>query len=186
MRMAIAVGLFGLVSVIAGWAHGDTIGLYSDTWGTNCNISENVPLTYVYVVHTAPGGATASEFSAPKPACWTGATWMGDQERFLCLIGCGDSQTGKTIGYGSCVAGSIHILTIMYFTAGASGPCCAYPLLPHPGVAGGQVQVADCDFNVAPGVGLMGVVNGNATCPCGYPVPLEETTWGQVKALYGE
>jgi len=183
MRMRVAAGLFGLIWLVAGWARGDTIGLYANTQGTNCNITENLPLTYVYVVHVAPGGAAGSEFMAPKPACWTGATWLMDQEPFGQI---GNSQVGKSIGYGSCLVGSIHILTIVYFVQGTAEPCCLYPLLPNPYSPGGQLLVADCDFNPVVAIGLASTVNGNPTCPCGYPVPVQETTWGGVKALYTE
>lgn len=188
MRTRVTVGLFVCILLGAGLAYGDTIGLYADPSGTSCNITVTPPftLTYVYVVHVAPGGAVASEFMAPKPVCGTGATWIGDQEQFPCLIGCGDSQTGKTIGYGLCLVGSIHVTTIVYFNLGSSEACCPYPVLPHPNSPGGKVQVADCNYNIVPAVGLMAMVNGNATCPCGYPVPVEETTWGRIKSLYDE
>ena len=50
----------------------------------------------------------------------------------------------------------------------------------------GQVEVVDCQFASRIATGLTGTVNGNVTCPCGYPVPVEETTWGRVKSLYIE
>jgi len=182
-----AIGLVVLICLFSGLARSDTIGLYADPSGTNCNIYATTPfvLTNVYVVHVAPLGTSGSAFSAPTPACWAGAVWIGDQDPF-CLIGCGDSQTGKMVGYGHCFVGSILVSTIMYLTQSPSEPCCAYPVLPHPSSPGGQIEVADCDFNMGSAAGLMAIVNGNATCPCGYPVPVEETTWGHVKSLYGE
>jgi len=180
------IGLVGLMCLVSGLAWGDTIGLYADPSGANCNISATIPfvLTNVHVVHDAPLGASGCAFSAPKPACWA-ATWIGDQDPY-CLIGCGDSQTGKMVGYGLCLVGSIRVSTIMYFNLSPGEPCCAYPVLPHPNSAGGQIEVADCDFNGGLAEGLMGIVNGDAMCPCGYPVPVEAMTWGSVKALYGE
>lgn len=183
MKTRVTVGLFGIIWLLAGLAYGDTIGLYADNGGTNCNIAESLPFTYVYVVHVSPGGATGSEFMAPKPGCWTGATWMQDIEIYGMP---GNSQTGKSIGYGSCLTGVIHILTIVYFAQGLAEPCCVYPVLPAPWSPGGQLLMSDCDFNLVPAMGLAATVNGNSTCPCGYPVPVEETTWGSVKALYDE
>jgi hypothetical protein len=76
---------------------------------------------------------------------------------------------------------------MQYFVQGGSESCCFYPLLPDPDPStGGNVRVVDCDGNTVAATGLVATVNGNATCPCGYPVPVEETTWGQVKALYTE
>jgi hypothetical protein len=84
------------------------------------------------------------------------------------------------------LTGNIVVSEIRYFALGQAEPCCAYPVLPHPGSQTGQIEVSDCSYDLGSDVGLMAIVNGNATCPCGYPVPLEETTWGQIKGLYGE
>jgi hypothetical protein len=186
MRTNVKVGLFVLICLVSGLAHGDTIGLYADPSGESCNIVATTPfaLTYVYVVHVTDGAA-ASMFRAPKPACWTGATWIGDSTPYCAGVGCGDSQTGIALVYGACRI-DVHILTITYFVQGASESCCLYPLLPHPWSPGGQVEVADCQFNPGVAMGLIAAVNGGPTCPCGYPVPVEETTWGRVKSLYGD
>jgi hypothetical protein len=184
MQKRVIVGVLGLIWLVAGLAHSDTIGLYAEASGTSCNIAETFPLTYVYVVHVTDGAA-ASEFSAPKPVCWTGATWVGDQCAFFPCFD-GPSQTGMMIGYGSCKVGAIHILTIVYSVQGPSPSCCLYPLLRDPRYAWETPVVVDCKENLVSAVGLVTTINGNATCPCGYPVPVEETTWGSVKALYGE
>jgi hypothetical protein len=61
-----------------------------------------------------------------------------------------------------------------------------YPVLPNPNFPSGKIEVGDCSNHVVFGVGLVATLNGNSSCPCGYPVPVEETTWGSVKALYAE
>ncbi|UCG51818.1 MAG: hypothetical protein JSW58_16875 [Candidatus Latescibacterota bacterium] len=180
-HIAVGVVFIAIVSVIA---HADTIGVYNDTGGTDCNISDDeFPIKEVYVVHVTSLGATASEWSAPIPACWTNATWLSDTEPFSMP---GNSQTGKSVGYGTCMAGpgAIHILTINYFVEGSSPPCCPYPVLPASWAE--DVLVVDCNNNLLPGVGLTSTINGDETCPCGYPVPVEETTWGKIKVLYTE
>lgn len=187
MRIHAALGMLGLVSLLCGSAAGDTLGLYGDPTGTNCNIVPLVSMmTSVYVIHTSPQGATAAEFKAPKPACWTGGVYLSDQSPFPCLIGCGDSQTGRSIGYGSCQSGSFLITTIQYFNISPSGSCCPYPLLPHPNSGERGVEVMDCSFTVVTAEGLVSTVNGGTACPCGYAVANEETTWGKMKALYAE
>ena len=186
MRTRVIGALFGLIWLVAGLVHADTIGLYADQWGTNCNIELQHDLTYVHVVHVTDG-ATGCEFMAPQPACLTGAVSVYDQ----CVLPppaccCGSSQTGMTFDYGVCRSGAIEIARIVYRMGQTTNPCCVYPLLPHPNSSGGQLLVSDCDYNVVPAIGLASTVNGDSTCPCGYPVPVEETTWGGVKALYTE
>jgi hypothetical protein len=186
MRTKVTIGLFFLSVLISRTAWSDTIGLYSDPSGASCNfVVTPFAVTDVYAVHVTDG-ATASMFLAQKPACWTGAAWLGDTTPYCAGVGCGDSQTGIALVYGTCRVGAIHVLTIRYFAGGASESCCPYPLLPHPWSQGGHVEVVDCDFNPGVAFELMATVNGGPECPCGYPVPVEEKTWGQVKALYSE
>jgi hypothetical protein len=164
---------------------GGTIGVYADQAGKDCNIP-NVPsgLMTVYVFHTIPEGATASQFSAPKPACMTGATWVSDTSVFPVTLG--SSQTGVTVGYGTCRSGPLHVLTITYAMSGPSEPCCMYPVLPDPSLASGKIEIVDCGFNLMYGTGTNCTVNSNSSCICGRGavVPAEKTTWGHVKALY--
>jgi len=186
MRLNVIGGLSVVVLVVCvGICAADTIGLYSESYYSSCNIVDNaVGLLSIRVVHISPGGATASAFSAPMPSCMTGVTWYQDRPPWEVI---GSTQTGIEIGYGSCKTGVIQLMSIWFFSHGTSDPCCLYPLLPHPAPwAEGKVQVVDCNFNMVPAVGLVSTINGNETCPCGYPVPVEETTWGQVKALYSE
>ncbi len=183
------IGLFSIFLVLAGAATcaADTMGVYADNGGINCNIVANYAgVLMVYVVHFSPGGATASQFMARKPACWTGAVWLGDSTPFCPGVGCGDSQMGIALAYGACRIQAIHVLTISYFIQGSGQMCCTYPVLPHPWSAAEQIEVLDCQFNPGVAGGLVATVNGGPTCPCGYPVPVEETTWGQVKSLYIE
>jgi hypothetical protein len=166
-------------------AHSDTIGLYNDTAGLSCNLTDIYGLKGVYVVHWTSGNVTASAFSAPKPSCWTNATWLSDTDPWGWP---GSSQTGKWCCYGSCITGTraLYLMSINYFVQGTSPACCEYPLLRNPYEEWDRPIVADCDGNTFSVPGLVATINGNATCPCGYPVPVEETTWGQVKALYSE
>lgn len=182
MKARVAAALFVIIWLVGGVAYGDTIGLYADNQGLNCNIVDDQPnLLQIYVLHGSPGGATAAQFSAPKPACMTGATYMSDTVWFAV----GNSQTGIAVGYGSCLTGTIWLMSINYFVQGTSEACCIYPVLPDPNAGpGGAILVQDCDYNLVFAVGLAATVNGNSSCPCGYPVPVEGTTWGALKALY--
>ena len=102
MRTVCLGRLFTLLSIVSA-ASGDTIGLFADTGGTDCQINDGQPgLLAIFVVHTAPDGAIASQFSAPMTACMVGATYLSDTGG----IGCpgpvcpGNSQTGISVSYG--------------------------------------------------------------------------------------
>jgi hypothetical protein len=144
------------------------VGLYADAAGTDCNILDVPGLVSFYVVHTGTDGATGVEFSAPLPSGFTGAggTFLADEVQFPVYIG--DSQTGLSVAYGSCLTGPIHVATILAFSPSGTTPSCTqYPVLPHP--ARGVINVPNCDSPVgeAPGDGLIATINADAGCVCG-------------------
>jgi hypothetical protein len=179
MKKALLLTFALMLGASLAFAQGGSIGLYKDTAGTDCWLNDTTSgLTPYYVVHLNTTAASAAEFSAPKPACVM-ATFLSDAAVYPVTVG--GSQTGVSIGYGSCKAAPIHILTLNFFTMGMTPQCCLYPVLPHP-VNGGPWMV-DCSNNQLPAAARIAVVNGNLTCTCEI-VPTEETTWGGVKALY--
>ena len=169
-------------------AQENVIGLFSDSRGCPCEITDYVPgLITVAVLHVGSPGAVASQFSAPSPSCFQ-ALHIGDVEVFPITIG--SSQTGVAIGYEQCMTGTFQILTINYFGQGMTGECCYYPVLPDPNTASGQVEVVDCDNQLLYRYGWGDYVNSTSACPCYvgleycYPVAVETVTWGRIKALY--
>jgi len=179
MRKGLLLTVVLMLGAGMAFAQGGTFGLYGDNAGTSCWLNDKTPgLTPYYVVHLNTTAASAAEFAAPKPSCLL-ATWLSDTSVFPVTVG--GSQTGVSIGYGSCRAAPIHILTLNFFTQGMTGACCLYRVLPHP-VNGGPWMV-DCASNQLPAGTNIAVVNGNATCTCEI-VPADDTTWGGVKALY--
>ena len=163
------------------FAQAGSVGIFGDPAGTDCNLPDAIPgLTPYYVVHVN-AVATASQFSAPAPACLL-ASYLSDTSVFPVTIG--SSQTGVAIGYGSCQAGNIHVLTINYFTQGLTAPCCYYEILPDPVIASEKIEVVLCDNSLVYASGGVGIVNSDGSCLC--DVATEDSTWGQVKALYSE
>jgi len=163
---ACAVGALLCLFTSAAFGQAGTIGIFSDTGGTNPFLTETEPGMFsVYVVHVATPGATACQYSAPKPACTT-VSYLSDTNPFAVTLG--NSQEGVSIGYGACLSGPIHVQTINYFASGTTPSCCHYPVLPHPDDPSGHVQVVDCDFNVLYGEGGYGVINANG-CDCPQP-----------------
>ena len=113
----------------------------------------------------------------------TGAVWVSDTPAYEVI---GNSQTGVVVPYGVCLTGRAYILTISIMVEGTSETCCYYPVLPDPNAPSGRIEVLDCSDTIVFGIGELSVVNGNTSCPCGGTVPVEGTTWGNVKALFRE
>jgi hypothetical protein len=161
------------------------IGIYSDQAGQDCNIPfGNIGLLPIFIVHTKTAGATASQLAAPQPECWTNAIFLSDTALWPITIG--SSQTGFAMGYGTCLEGPIHVLTVNYFVQSAPvQACCEYPTLPDPHVESGEIEVVDCNNNLLYAENAVAIVNPDETCPCGdSTIRVEETTWGRLKALY--
>jgi hypothetical protein len=140
-----------------------SVGIYADEEGSACNLVDDAPgIKAYYVILNAPAGATAVEFSAPKPDCFD-ATWLGDDPVFPLVLG--NSQDGIAISFQYCYPSPLHVLTLQYYVNGTTGDCCGYPVLPRPSMA--NVQITDCSSNIQIVVGLTSYVNGNESCPCG-------------------
>jgi len=179
--------MLGASVALAADPPGGKIGMFADQAGTNCSITDTAPgLLPIYVVHIVDAGATAIQYIAAKPACMT-STYLSDTNPFGVTIG--NSQTGVSVGYGTCRSGAIHCQTISYFASGTTPACCVYTVHCDPlGVdqcASGLVDIVDCDFGTGLAKGRSGVINQNASCDCA-TVPVEETSWGQIKSLYDE
>ena len=160
---------------------GGSIGIYADTQGTDCNLSDAVVgMTTYHVVHLADFGMTACAYWAPKPSCFT-ATYLSDSNVFPVTIG--NSQDGVSIGYGSCRPGPIHVQSIVYFTQATTPQCCLYPILGIP--SSGNVEAVDCANHLITAYGVTSVINPSSSCTCG-SVKVEESTWGRVKSLYAD
>ncbi len=156
------------------------VGTYADPSGLDCNVlaRSDQDVVTVYMVHQFQVGATRVFFQAARPPCLN-AVWLQDDVVFSNnTIGqtLGISQTGVTVDYGACLAGPVHVLTVSYITLGSTAPCCEYPTT--------MVQITDCANNTVAVGDAIHTINGDGTCPCNSPVPVEETTWGQMKALY--
>jgi len=167
-------------TVVFGQA-GGVIGTYATPAGLNCNLTEAPGLFAIAVVHVLSPGASAAQFAAPLQPCMIGVMWFGDMAVFAVTLG--DSQSGVSIGYGSCEISPTHILTINYFGAGTSSLCCPYPVVANPNEPSGTVNVVDCVGNLITNVPTQtSFINGDATCQC--LTPVEETTWGHIKSIY--
>ncbi len=164
-----------LVSNALAQIGGGAVALYSDSLFTDSTYVDNVPsVLHVYVVHEDfTADALAIQFRIERSAGFTG-TWLSESSPFPVVVG--DSQTGVAISYGLCnKTAPVLLLDIMYFAHGTSGPCSYLASTAHPPSPSGGIEVGTCTVTAFAEPGRLRV---NCT------VPVEETTWGRVKALY--
>lgn len=193
MRRTLSLLLVLSLLPAAAFGQPGTIQIFGDPAGTQCEIMDTAPgLFSLYVVHVFTPGATAAQFSAPKPWCMADAIYLSDTAVYAVTLG--NSQSGVAIGYGACVPSPNHILTMNFFAQGTTLPCCCYYTSPDPLVPSGEIEVVDCANEVLYAFRAPAVINFNHSCLCwdlpdgciNGPVPIEDTTWGQVKSIYGD
>ena len=160
-----------------------SIGLFDDKGGANCNVFDMTPGFFsIEVVHVFHLGATAVEFAAVWPGCNGGTVHVGDTPRPIGVT-IGNSQTGVSVGYGQCVPFTASALTMNFFNIGVnSETCCTYSVGVHPGT--GVVTMVDCGQVLR--VPTTGSANINPDSGCMCDIATHETTWGHIKAIYGQ
>jgi hypothetical protein len=168
--------------LIAGLAFGQagSIMIFSDFAFSDCNITDYVPaLVTTYVVHMYTTGATASQWRIESPCNLM--LYLGEVFTFPTVIG--NTQTGISVAYGSCLVGPIYLSTINWFAQGITPPCCMMSVVEDPGAPSGLIEAVDCaQFKVFP-TGGQAIINGQIN-ECWCSVPVQETTWGRVKSMY--
>jgi hypothetical protein len=185
LKSIVIAAAITLVSCVVARAQTAKIDLYADNNRASCEIADQgTALHTVYVFMTGNASATGVRFAAPKPACWIGATWVGDQIVPGGSAAIGNSQGDWSIAWSPCRPLPLLVGQINYFATGASSPCCDY--LPQ---APGNILTifvwTDCSFEERPlTVGQKVVVNPSAACRCQSPLATEPSTWGRVKSLY--
>ncbi len=162
-----------------------SIGVFADTGGLICDIYDAAPgLITLYVVHVYSPGATASQFRLDCTTYNPGAGWthLGETYPYTAVIG--NTQTGVAIAYGYCVPSPNLLTTINYFGSGLAQTCAFCQIVDDPGAVPPGIYVADCADppNVVAATGGTLMINPDETCYCN--IPAEETSWGQLKALY--
>jgi hypothetical protein len=132
-----------------------SVGVYVDEAGTNPNVVDNGGIVTLYVVHTVTEGVTASAFMIEAPAGWTRT---GDVSEYPVNIG--NINAGITIGYGECLTGAIHVMTLTYQAPGNTAAGESFKVLPHtdPRMSG-DIEAVDCSQNkLLDGIGIVSPV----------------------------
>jgi hypothetical protein len=155
------------------------IELFADAAGTSCELldTDGVALKVVYAIMTGTTASTGLRFKAPKPACWTGATFVGNVSQYVSV---GSSEADWSIGFGYCLQPPLVVGQINFVASGIGQPCCQMSAAPS-----FQFVYTTCLFGENPLiVGQKLTINPTAACRCPQPVAVEASTWGRVKSLY--
>lgn len=161
--------------------YGD-ISTYSDAAGTSCDVlDDTAPFKFIdtFLIHKhADSGATGSTFGLTL----TGGTLTNPSFTWGSVVGLGTIDN-LNVGYPSCLSGDIYLAKVTWIGVGTSPPCSHIQVIastttPIPG----EIVVVDCAFGFQIGAGGTAIINPDVSCPCS--VPVRETTWGGIKALY--
>ena len=171
----------GLVSAQPG-----TIQIFSDASLQDCDLTDDPPGPFtVYIYHINTNGSTASSFKVDLLSGGSTVTYLAHNSPFLTI---GHPTESIGISYGICQGqtGPFEILSLFLTGAGTSLPCSYIEVVEDPLADPVMIQITDCINpvpNTLPGGGSIGYFNNDGLCPC-ETVPVEETSWGQIKALY--
>jgi len=187
-RVLLAVVLTAMLAAPAAAQYGN-IGVYSEPGGCNCDIYDTGPAVVVdvYVVHRyIYEGVQGSSFIVTGDPGMT-MIFLAEYPIGGPIFILGNIVDGYTVSYGSCLTGGLAIMRISYLSLGTSVPCSMLEVSPAPTSVTGQVEVWDCGDVVHPAGGGVAMVNPlgcHCSDPFCQPVPVEESTWGGIKALY--
>jgi len=156
-----------------------TIGVYADEGGTDCNVVDDGGIFQAHILHVRTTGATAAVFKLDISA--TEWTYLGESWDFGLIIG--NAVEGISISYRACYSGTFH-LGYASFTGSSAPACTEISIVPSWHSLIGEIEVTDCEVwpEAMIARGGRAFVNANRTCQC--VLPVNETTWGGVKALY--
>lgn len=177
------------LTMCAGAAMADHLGIYADQGGVSCALTTLVPPpgnNALYIVHKFNAGATASQFKV------TDASSLFPTTQTTPYLALGAWNSDQSLAYGGCVVGDHVIMTLNFLWFGTPVTCAntmevtPAPTSPVPGA----IAIVDCgqpsgSLETATG-GRAYVGPGSNNCPggCNEPSATSSTTWGGIKALY--
>ncbi|MFH1754816.1 MAG: hypothetical protein ABIA59_03855 [Candidatus Latescibacterota bacterium] len=185
MKKALLLAICLLTIASMAFAQAGSIGVYADPMATVCNLTDTAPgLKLVYVVHVASPGATAAQFSIDEVHAMTYLAEAVTAPYIKIGTCAGPAGFGCAIAYGMCKASPNMIITLQYFASGLTAPCGYFRVVEDFSAGKTDVLTTDCASppNLLIATGGMAFINNNGSCPC--DVPVEETSWGQIKSLY--
>jgi hypothetical protein len=158
------------VLMVSSVAMADHFGVYSDDTGSSCVIATGFIPTAT-VIHKFTVGGTGARFAVDLPA---GSSFFGFNTPFVPI---GVLTSDLSLGYGQCLIGSIPLGTITAIYAPGLIKVRAADAFPN-------IIYTDCSFGEYPASGgqaWAGTPPQDFSCA---EVATQESTWGNVKALY--
>lgn len=164
-------------------ASANHIGLYSTPVPYSClSLAGPGPLS-IYVVHHGSTGSKGVSFrvdaSLPGGMDPIGASPIG----FVCVGDC-DPYLGVSVGRPTCSTDDWPVFRLDFLMLASDVPRGSCYHLQVVGFPGDEVLSVDCEDSPQPATGgFLSFVTVTGSCPdC--VTPVEESTWGRVKALY--
>jgi hypothetical protein len=167
MKRALLLTVCLMFAAGMAFAQAGNIGVFADTGGLSCDLSNAAGFMQVQVVHVNSPGATACQFMLTLMGA--PLTWVGDASPFTSVIG--NTQVGIAVAYGACLVSPIHVVTATYM--GISPACDMLRVVADPTATPPGIYVTDCVLptpNLLPiALGGAGYINNDGSCPCDVP-----------------
>jgi hypothetical protein len=157
------------VLMISSVAMADHIGIYSDGTGSSCTIAAGFTSGST-VIHQQTPGTTGSRWYLDSSGLVGGIFAFNANYNTV-----GNYANDLSIAYGQCLAGPIVLGTILMNATGGV-------IVVKPAQGFLDIIVTACDFGEHPASGGFAYIGGTGICQT--PFATEQSTWGQVKALY--
>jgi hypothetical protein len=197
VKRSIFVALGLLIFAGTAFARPGHIGLFADPTLAECNIG--IPpsgIIHVYVGHVNME-SSASQFCVDYQGLMVGANLFLSETPTAPILAIGTSdcndrhdRIGISLAYGQCLVGSHMILDLQFFIQSPVALCTCVGVLPDPAFDPplGAIASASCDTPPVYEFPTGGTAIANYDwdlCPsCFCTVPVAESTWGGIKALY--
>lgn len=159
------------------------LGLFADQAGTSCDVTDATYASFaIYVLQVDADAANTSQFRVILPAGLTAI--KGAFEVPGTMLSLGTFEGGITITYVGCKSSfPLLIGTLNFVGLGTTPGCQRFIIAADPAVASGKVEIVDCssvihtvDYNLDAFLSTSG--------SCGCSVPVEQSNWSKIKALY--
>jgi len=155
------------------------VGVYADEAGTACSIVDDGGVIQVHMMHLRTKDANAVQFALDVSA--TNWVHLGDVWAFELVLG--TSISGVSLAYQFCLSDAIYLGSASFI--GSSAPPCTEISIVPDGPIHETIRASDCSVplgDIMFPTGGLAYITPDPSNQCS--VPVKETTWGSIKALY--